>query len=358
MDIGNGSKWGKNKNYEKESIMIETNDTVATKEPLVTVICITYNHEKYIRSALNGFVSQKTTFPFEVLVHDDASTDNTASIVREYEAKYPNIIHGVYQTENQYSKGILITKTFLLKRVRGKYIAFCEGDDYWTDEYKLQKQVGFLEENPEYLACVHNSRMVNFNSGKEYLINPNMVEYDVSLKDIARGNNKVYQTASLVVKKYVIEKRYEPNHPSYLDVTKSFGDYQIAIMITTSGKMRYMPDVMSVYRFGVPGSWSMINKDKNKAFKSVAEMTQILKCLNIDTERKYEEVIEDAINKLEFAVYLGLGDKCALKSDYSAQWKQLSITEKLKYRLRFFPIYWFFKDKRDKFNHWKKEKKT
>ena len=124
---------------------------------VVSVLCTAYNHEKYIRSALDGFVNQKTNFRYEVLINDDASTDHTAAIIAEYEAKYPDIIKPVYQTENQYSKGVFITKSILFPRSKGKYTAICEGDDYWCDENKLQKQVDFLESHEEYAACVHNT---------------------------------------------------------------------------------------------------------------------------------------------------------------------------------------------------------
>ena len=110
-------------------------------EMMVSVICLAYNHGKYVRETLEGFVSQKTDFPFEVIVHDDASTDNTADIIREYEKKYPDIIKPIYQVQNQYSQKVDIYKEFELPRMSGKYVAFCEGDDYWSDPYKLQKQV-------------------------------------------------------------------------------------------------------------------------------------------------------------------------------------------------------------------------
>ena len=121
----------------------------------VSVYCTAYNHEKYIRNALEGFIKQKTTFKYEVIVHDDASTDNTASIIREYEEKYPNIIRPIYQTENQYSKGIDFIKNDICPLMRGKYVAVCEGDDYWTDELKLQSQYDGLEKNPTCFYCVH-----------------------------------------------------------------------------------------------------------------------------------------------------------------------------------------------------------
>jgi glycosyltransferase involved in cell wall biosynthesis len=120
---------------------------------MVSIDCTTYNHAPYIRQCLDGFLMQKINFPIEVLVHDDASTDGTADIIREYEQKYPDIIKPIYQSENQYSNGINNSLTYNFPRVRGKYIAFCEGDDYWVDPYKLQKQVDFLEKNSEYGMC-------------------------------------------------------------------------------------------------------------------------------------------------------------------------------------------------------------
>lgn len=137
--------------------MIKSN----TINPLVSICCITYNHENYIREAIEGFLIQKTNFHFEILIHDDASIDKTAEIVREYEKLYPQLIRGIYQTENQFSKGIKISPTFVWPKARGKYIALCEGDDYWTDPDKLQKQADFLEANPEYGMVYANVTFVD-----------------------------------------------------------------------------------------------------------------------------------------------------------------------------------------------------
>jgi len=119
-------------------------------EPLVSICCITYNHENYIRDAIEGFLMQKTSFPIEIIIHDDASTDNTAQIIKEYEDKYPDLFCNIFQNENQWSKGGgSIYARFLYPQARGKYIALCEGDDYWTDPLKLQKKVDFMEVNPD-----------------------------------------------------------------------------------------------------------------------------------------------------------------------------------------------------------------
>lgn len=138
------------------------------KEPLVSICCLAYNHEPYIRQCIEGFLMQKTSFVIEVLIHDDASTDKTADIIREYELKFPDLIKPIYQSENQYSKGIGVTRVYQFSRARGKYIAMCEGDDYWTDPYKLQKQVDFLENNPEF-RVVHTAYDVYYQITNELI---------------------------------------------------------------------------------------------------------------------------------------------------------------------------------------------
>ncbi len=129
----------------------------------VSVYCLAYNHAEYIRKTLEGFVMQKTNFKFEVFVHDDASTDETATIIKEYAEKYPDIIKPIFQTENQYSKKIGIVKTFIYPLMRGKYIACCEGDDYWTDENKLQIQADILDNNNNISLVTHKVRMISEN---------------------------------------------------------------------------------------------------------------------------------------------------------------------------------------------------
>ena len=104
-------------------------------KPPISICCLTYNHEPYIEQCLEGFLMQKVDFPIEILIHDDASTDKTAEIIRKYESKYPEIIKPVYQSENQYSKGISVSRVYQFPRAQGKYIALCEGDDYWTDPF-------------------------------------------------------------------------------------------------------------------------------------------------------------------------------------------------------------------------------
>ena len=119
------------------------------EKPLVSVLCLTYNHEKSIAQCLDGFVDQETNFKYEVLVHDDCSTDGTLDIVLSYEKKYPDLFMVITEEENQYSKGVDIYDDIMMPLASGKYIALCEGDDYWSGSHKLQKQLNFMESDPE-----------------------------------------------------------------------------------------------------------------------------------------------------------------------------------------------------------------
>ncbi len=144
---------------------------------IVSICCITYNHAPFIRKALDGFLMQQAPSGIpqgakmsdwcEILIHDDCSADGTTEIVKEYAANYPDLIFPLYEEENQYSKGVKVD-FYNYNRARGKYIAYCEGDDYWTDPNKLQKQVDFMESHPEYSLCFHDFSLYDSRTGEVY----------------------------------------------------------------------------------------------------------------------------------------------------------------------------------------------
>lgn len=210
---------------------------IMSELPLVSISCITYNHEKYIRDALEGFLIQKTSFPIEILIHDDASTDETVRIIKEYEAKYPDLVKPIYQIENQYSKGVKISATYNFPRARGKYIALCEGDDYWTDPLKLQKQVNFLEANPEYSLCFHNATMI-YEDNQESRDFRNIETREYTGEEILK--EWTIPTASVVFRKAM----YEPlNHPDFM-----YGDIILFLSLAEKGKLWGSKEIMSIYR--------------------------------------------------------------------------------------------------------------
>ena len=230
-------------NLSQEQIM-QSWGTDNSDVPLVSVDCATYNHEPYIAQALDGFLMQKTNFPFEVIVHDDASTDRTAEIIREYEARFPKIIKPIYETENQYSKHNGSLARIMAAACKGKYIALCEGDDYWIDEDKLQMQVDFLEGNPEYTMCFHNAiEHYEDNSHPDRLFS--MIEgRDYSAKEILK--RWTVPTASVCYRKQSIETDFYWNLKK--DPRFIFGDIILFLTLCREGKIRGMNVTMSVYR--------------------------------------------------------------------------------------------------------------
>ena len=212
---------------------------------LVSIRCITYNHAPYIRQCLDGFVMQKANFRFEAIVHDDASTDGTADIVREYAEKYPEIIKPIFQTENQYSKrdGTIRRALNAAMSPSSKYVAMCEGDDYWTDPHKLQKQVDFLEGHPEYSMCFHNA-MVHWENG-QFPDAPfaKLEDRDYTGEEIYE--NWIVPTASVVFRRSALTSKYEERRKNPAVI---FGDIILFLSLAEEGKVHAFKEMMSVYR--------------------------------------------------------------------------------------------------------------
>ena len=216
--------------------------TIREERPLmVTIRCITYNHEPYIRQCLEGFVMQKTNFRFEAIVHDDASTDGTADIIREYAEKYPDIIKPIYETENQHSKRDGSLRRIMDAHTHGKYVAICEGDDYWIDPLKLQKQVDFLENHSDYGMCYTKVRYYYQESaiwGKEWGGNY------TSFKELYKRNT--IPTLSCLYRKDLYDKYVLQVAP----MTKGWkmGDYPMWLWFSHESKVAFLPIVTGVYR--------------------------------------------------------------------------------------------------------------
>ena len=210
--------------------------------PLVSVVTLAFNHGRYLRQCLDGFVMQITDFPFEVIIHDDASTDDTAQIIREYEEKYPHIFRPIYQTENQYSKGVAIGATYLYPAVRGKYICECEGDDWWTDPYKLQKQADFLEAHPEYSLCCTAYGSMRMRDG--FVKDEKGTETDITMRQLMKKN--LIGTLTVMYRKEVHQEYME----QVLPVMPKFrmGDIPLWLFMASKGKIRKLADQTAMYR--------------------------------------------------------------------------------------------------------------
>lgn len=221
--------------------------------PRVSILCLTYNQEKYISQALDSFLMQKTNFDYEIIVHDDASSDNTINIINEYHRKYPNIIKPLFEKENQYSKGVRGVTVKMSVQARGKYIAICEGDDYWSDPNKLQSQTDFLEANIDFAMCftkvgVLRNDVIDGNEHKNYYKHILADKTVFSIEDILKDN--FIATCSVMYRKI--------SNDSYPDWFKElpFGDWGLHVCNALHGKIGYIDNLMAIYRVHDGGVWS------------------------------------------------------------------------------------------------------
>lgn len=247
---------------------IQHKETEGQKTPLLAVKCTVYNHEPYLRDCLNGFVMQKTTFPFICIVHDDASTDNSVEIIKEYAEKYPELIKPIYEEENQYSKKDGSLKRILNNAIPAsiKYIAICEGDDYWTDPNKLQMQADFMEANLEYGMCYTKSQI--FYQKTQTFAKTSFGESYESAKDlIIRGNS--IPTATIVMRTQLHKDYLRDIKPS--EKNWKMGDYPLSIWFSYKSKIYCFDKVTSVYRVLEKSASHFDNLDQFVEFQKNAD---------------------------------------------------------------------------------------
>jgi glycosyltransferase involved in cell wall biosynthesis len=253
--------------------------------PLVSVNIATYNHKLYISQCIDGVLMQKTNFPFEIIVHDDASTDFTQIILKEYESRHPNLFNNIYQTENQHSKkDVSIWADFMFPKAKGKYIALCDGDDYWTDPYKLQIQVDFLEDNNDYNICYHDVQVFT-NDGlfsSDFIQKTNKCSTNVY--DLAVWGNYIH-TSSVVFRNNFFS--IKPEFRKYIC------DYFLYMNLIKEGKIKKIQEIMSVYRYD-NGIWSGSSYYEKQKF-ILDNIFSILKTTEDDTINKIMNLRLDSI---------------------------------------------------------------
>lgn len=271
-------------------------------KPLVSICCITYNHGLYIEDTLQGFLMQKTSFSFEILIHDDASQDKTAEIIRKYQKRYPKIIKPIIQTENQYSKGKRPNFEFNYPRAKGKYLALCEGDDYWVDPLKLKKQIEFLEENHEFIATYHKVRIIDENNVEK---EKGLEVYNLHSRLFSKSDiehMKLPGQLSSVVYKNIWKELDESIKREY-QLMNVNGDRKLALLLILNGKIYSFPEEMSVYRHVITKgtSWSAKNVDKNLSLKRYNDLLALESFVNnvykeqIDFERERFKAFYSAV---------------------------------------------------------------
>ena len=234
-------------------------------KPLVSVVMLAFNHEKYIQDAIESVLAQKTTFEYEIIIHDDASTDRTADVIKKYADKY-SLIRAIYQVDNQYSQGVDIAWEFIYPKCRGKYYAYCECDDYWIDDKKLQKQVDFLEQNDKYSAVYHNCKIVdeNNNTISDYSgIYCEKKDTDYDLLRLGLTGDYPGQTASAMIRATLLD--IDDNEREDFIKVRANGDKKMLILAALSGPIHVLSWKMSAHRIVTSGgdSWSARTYGKN-----------------------------------------------------------------------------------------------
>lgn len=262
------------------------------QEIFVSIKCAVYNHEQYIRQCLEGFVMQKTNFRFEAIVHDDASTDSSAAIIREYAEKYPHIIKPIYETENQYSKRDGSLTRIMNAACKGKYIAVCEGDDYWIDPLKLQKQFDFMEGHSDYMLCGTNG-LILWNDG----INAPEYFHRRFISSELTPENTIgkwpFPTASLFYRKELL---------NYLDDFKCkiySGDIRLILVALANGRIWSFGDVTTVYRRNndMNSSTNRVKSKNDHGEFYFGQMIQLYSAYNEYTNNRYVGITTEAMNR-------------------------------------------------------------
>ena len=226
-------------------------DPLAGEPPKLSVVSITYNQEAFIRETLDGFVAQKTAFPVEVIIADDASTDATPGIIQDYADRHPDLFRPILRSENI---GVHANFAKTLSAARGEYIALCEGDDFWTDPLKLTKQVEFLDQHPKTTVCFHPVRVVYDDGTKDEEFPPNSWRHDLSVEALLWRN--FIQTNSVVYRRL---PRYEDLPPGIMPI-----DWYLHVRHAVHGEIAMLPDTMAVYRRHAQGIWYTAHSDRQK----------------------------------------------------------------------------------------------
>lgn len=266
----------------------------SSNTPLVSVYCMTYNQENTIGETIESILAQKTDFPFELIVHDDASTDRTPEIIAHYAKAFPEIVRPIFQKENQYFNCNLI-KTFIHPAGRGAFVALCEGDDYWTDPEKLQRQADHMVANPECMLCFHavqqlepDGRLINYR--------PLKVTGRVDPSLIVRRGGMFCPTVSCMFRREVMD-----TWPRFRDEADVY-DYPAQVLAVSMGNVFYMDRIMGVYRFASEGSWTAQHMNEVQ-YKHIENETRWLQLFDEDTNRKFSYDIQYHLAHMWFTEY-------------------------------------------------------
>lgn len=310
-------------------------------KPLVSICTTTYNHAAYLEQTLDSFLSQKTSFPFEILIHDDCSADGTADIIRRYASRYPEIVKPLYETENQYSKNIPINETFNFPRAEGKYIALCEGDDYWTDDLKLQAQADDMEAHPGCTFCFTNGVIEDqagvapprpfvpyYESERPYYY---AADHTYELGEMSRLS--FVPTATFFFPRAVLQQMPD----CFNQKMCQHGDLKMRLFFTAAGYGRYLERSTCVYRQNVPGSAFQVwtKESARQTARRAATVSEMLKDVDAFTNGRYAEALKPLKERYWFVELWNTDAKRPLsRPELKGVYQRLPLQKKAVYRLK------------------------
>jgi glycosyltransferase involved in cell wall biosynthesis len=258
----------------------------SNQDYVLSVFCRTFNHRKYIEEALDSFLKQITDFKYEIVVVDDASDDGTTEILRAYYNKYHDLFHVFIAKNNFYpiDNKRKIINALMGQNLKGRYVAFCEGDDYWIDAYKLQCQVSYMEKHPECSLTMHNGLRKDEQKGTSEIMKPGAVSHEITLEELIIQENGIWPTASMVIRK-------EDLIPVDLFNECPVGDWSRQLYAATKGKVYFLHQTLSAYRYMHEGSWTFGMRDNEKRFFHNYKMIKFLNAYDEYTKYRYDKYI-------------------------------------------------------------------
>ena len=295
----------------------------------ITILCFTYNQEPYIKQCLDSLVNQKTSFRYRVIVHDDASTDQTTRIIMDYADRYPDLIVPIIQKENLYSRGIN-QYPYIAPKIKGNYLAYCEGDDWWLSENKLQIQYDYMEKNEDCSLCVHDAKLYGENE-KLFLgyLPSSGPDRDIGVEEIIENGGWYLGTNTMLFR------------AEYLDLPDIFsgwgvGDYPRAIYLAMQGRVHFISGAMAAHRVGALGSWTKkMSEDIDLREEANERIISGLRKVDVSTNYKYHDSFEKAeFMLLKQTVELRRDLGRLLFGDYSSRFWRLGASEIVKSILR------------------------
>jgi glycosyltransferase involved in cell wall biosynthesis len=262
----------------------------------LSVLVPTYNHGKFIEQMLLGALNQQTNFDYEIVIGDDASTDDAPAIIASYAQRFPDKVRAFLHPQNlgpsaPRELGGKNNVAFLFGQCRGQYIALCEGDDYWTDSSKLQKQVDFLDANPNYALCHHQLEVVYEDNSESHFFNASNQYEDSSLTDLLADESWFLGTASTVFRNVPLFK----NFPTWWQNAAS-GDLGIFILVAQHGRIKYLPDTMAAYRKH-RGGMTQVHTPQNKVY--LTNRRDMFEAVDAFLDFRYHQIIEQTLQKYD-----------------------------------------------------------